>query len=83
MNHTNGLSLFCRAHQMVMEGFKHSFSDASLVTVWSAPNYCSRSGNIAAILELDDALEQNFITFSEVPSKLREVPERTVVPYFL
>lgn len=38
-----------------------------LVTVWSAPNYCYRSGNIAAIMELSDKLERNFKTFKEVP----------------
>jgi hypothetical protein len=57
----------------------------SLVTVWSAPNYCYRCGNVAAILLLDEHLNREFKLFREVPDPCseEEARRRSLVPYFL
>jgi len=82
-NNTNKIDLICRAHQLVMEGYKLMFSD-TLVTVWSAPNYCYRCGNVAAILELDEHLNKNFKIFEAAPQEARGLPAKQPAPdYFL
>ena len=59
-----------------------STSDA-LVTVWSAPNYCYRCGNVAAILELDEHLDQHFKIFEAAPQDTRSAPIQAAPMYFL
>lgn len=82
-NETNSLEMICRAHQLVMEGYKWHF-DKSVLTVWSAPNYCYRCGNVAAILELDENLNRRFVIFEAAPQDKRGVPaKRPQADYFL
>ncbi|ORX92882.1 Metallo-dependent phosphatase [Basidiobolus meristosporus CBS 931.73] len=81
--HANNLDLIARAHQLVMEGYKLMFDD-TIVTVWSAPNYCYRCGNVAAILELDENLNKNYKIFEAAPQEVRNVPAKKPAPdYFL
>ena len=82
-NHLNDLDLVARAHQLVMDGFKYWFKDTNLVTVWSAPNYCYRCGNVASILKVDENLERSFEIFHATKDSSKVVPIRQVVPYFL
>ena len=82
-NRINNLSLICRAHQLVDEGYKYWFKAKNLVTVWSAPNYCYRCGNKASILKLGPKLDQKFELF-DVNEESNKVPEpKNLVPYFL
>lgn len=83
--HENDLTLIARAHQLVMEGYKQMFNN-QLVTVWSAPNYCYRCGNVASVLKLDEKLEREFILFNaaEQDSSVSASPAKKPPPeYFL
>jgi len=82
-NHLNGLDLVARAHQLVQEGYKYWFPEKSLVTVWSAPNYCYRCGNVASIMVVNEDLEREFKIFNAVPESSKSVNPRNVLPYFL
>merc|ERR1711916_132568 len=83
-NEINDLDLIARAHQLVQDGFKYRFPEQSLVTVWSAPNYCCRCGNVASILAVDENMDRDFKVFSAVPDENRTFPARTGSnPYFI
>ena len=55
----NELDLLCRAHQVVEDGYEF-FGNRSLVTVFSAPNYCGEFDNSGAIMEVDEELMCSF-----------------------
>ena len=81
-NSINGLELICRAHQLVQEGLKFMF-DNTLVTVWSAPNYCYRCGNVASILSFDESMGRSAKYFRETDENTNMMCPRASVPYFL
>jgi len=81
--HINNLELICRAHQLVMEGFKYWFEKKNLCTVWSAPNYCYRCGNKASILKISSDLSRTIDYFDFSSKSLSSAPPKTLVPYFL
>lgn len=62
----NSMSHILRAHQLCQEGFQVLYEDR-LSTVWSAPNYCYRCGNMASVLEVGEKGERVFNVFEAAP----------------
>jgi hypothetical protein len=54
-----------------MEGYQILFDDL-LSTVWSAPNYCYRAGNLASILEISPSMERFYNVFGPCPDQERD-----------
>jgi len=80
--HNNGLILITRAHQLVMDGYNWSH-EKRVVTIFSAPNYCYRCGNDAAILEVDEMLNYTFLTFAPAPRRGEPHVTRRTPDYLL
>ncbi|KAN0120559.1 Metallo-dependent phosphatase-like protein [Russula decolorans] len=86
-NHVNSLSLIARAHQLVQEGYKYMFDEA-LATVWSAPNYCYRCGNMAAILIVRENGTRSFTVYGPAEENERDTAQQRTrragnLPYFV
>jgi serine/threonine-protein phosphatase 2A catalytic subunit len=81
-NERNGLGLVSRAHQLVMDGYNWSH-EKSVVTIFSAPNYCYRCGNQAAIMEVDENLQKTFLQFDPAPRRGEPHIGRKTPEYFL
>lgn len=64
--HKNKLKLIARAHQLVMDGYSHAHEDR-VITIFSAPNYCYRCGNQAAIMEVDEQQKCSYIQYDPAP----------------
>ena len=80
----NGVATVARAHQLVMEGYRWMFG-RRVVTVWSAPNYCYRCGNVAAVMALPEEGDPVFRVFDAAPVGGRgAAPAKKPAPdYFL
>lgn len=62
----NNMTHILRAHQLCQEGYQVLYDDR-LSTVWSAPNYCYRCGNMASVLEVSTDGSRYFNTFAAAP----------------
>jgi len=75
-----------RAHQLVMDGYQWQHEEAVL-TLFSAPNYCYRCGNQAAIMQLDENINSHIIAYDPAPRKTgkeAEKDKKVVMPdYFM
>lgn len=80
--HRNGLVLVARAHQLVMEGFSRHHKKA-VTTIFSAPNYCSRCGNTASVMEVDDLLNTNYTQFTQATDTPESQVSKRCPDYFL
>ena len=78
----NGVDSLIRAHQLCMDGYQTLFKN-QLATVWSAPNYCGRMGNVAAILEIDDQLNWHFNSFLAAPESESQKESSSLPNYFM
>lgn len=65
---TNNLDLIIRSHECVMEGYTDCH-DHSVITVFSAPNYCDVQMNLGAVVVLSgaDLLQPEYKLFEAVP----------------
>ena len=70
----NNVNHIVRSHQLCTDGYQVVFND-SLSTVWSAPNYCYRCGNVAAVMEVSDNSKRGYNTFTAAPECERAIPD--------
>ena len=57
--------------------------EKSVVTIFSAPNYCYRCGNQAAIMEVDENMGHTFVQFDPAPRRGESSVRKPAVEYFL
>ncbi|XP_061786066.1 serine/threonine-protein phosphatase 2A catalytic subunit beta isoform-like isoform X3 [Nerophis lumbriciformis] len=71
-----------RMQEVPHEGFNWHH-DKNVVTIFSAPNYCYRCGNKAAIMELENTLKCSFQQFDPAPRKAAPQVSWRSPDYFL
>ena len=73
----NGFDLICRAHQAVMGGYEFSFPGSqSMITLFSAPNYCYEYDNKGAILNVNKDLICSFSVLDPISIEEEFQPDK-------
>ncbi|KAH9385858.1 uncharacterized protein NEMAJ01_0754 [Nematocida major] len=72
------LEKIIRSHQLVEDGWKEEF-DGKVITIWSAPNYCYRCMNKAAVAKIT----KEGVEYCEVPVSEQQRRETKPLQYFL
>jgi len=82
--HTNDMTKIARAHQLMPEGYSETH-DEKVVTVFSAPNYCYKCGNQAAIMQIEsDGADPTYVKFDTAPRRGEPIVTPKRIPdYFL
>ncbi|KAI5179731.1 serine/threonine-protein phosphatase 4 catalytic subunit [Nematocida sp. AWRm80] len=68
---SNGLKRLIRSHQLVNEGYKEHFNGLA-ITIWSAPNYCYRCQNKAAVARIYNS-QIEYIEIQQAPEQKKEI----------
>lgn len=73
-----GCQCIVRSHQLVFDGVKEHL-DGACITLWSAPNYCYKCKNLAAVM-LIDGQHREYIFFDAVEEQYKNVDCLTSCP---
>ena len=82
----NDFDLVCRAHQVVSQGFEFPYlgmNKQTLLTVFSAPDYCEEFGNRGAMLNVDKDLKCTFEFVDPPSTKIRTGSLRPMTPAYI
>ena len=70
-NEINNIKTIIRSHTLIMSGYEWTHN-RNILTIFSAPNYWGRWGNLGAIAEIDEHLNINLV---ELWSRSGEIDE--------
>ena len=66
----------------MQDGYQ-SIHDNHVTTIFSAPNYCYRCGNQAALIEVDEHMKQTYMQFDPCPRRGEANLAKKTPDYFL
>jgi len=85
-NRDNKINLIVKGHLLDNNGYSWCHNK-QILTIFSAPNFCYRCGNKAAIMEVDEYLNNNLIQYGPNPIQRRKEQnkdfKKRIPDYFL